>query len=126
MSEEEKKVDETALLLDGIEVAGYKVKPWGICDLAKLSPSFERIYFSMKERKIELGSLSGNIDKVIFAILPEAPHILAITLKVSIDEIEKLSPEKVMPLMFSIINMNMAYLKNWLSPLTAMVKQIVT
>jgi hypothetical protein len=128
---QEKETDngmgETETLLDYVEVAGFKVKPWTIVQLAELSPYIEKIMNGLKERGITLEGLKTGVglDRVLFAVLPEAPRILEITLRISKEELEKISFEKVPAIVLTILQLNIEYLKNSLSPIQGMIKKIL-
>lgn len=112
-------------LLNEVEVAGRKIRPWSIVDLSKLSPVFERIFISLKLRGVTLETSMESIDKIIFSVLPEAPAILSATLKVSVDEIEKIPNDEAMEIIIVIIRINTAYLKNWFAPIADIAGAIV-
>ena len=111
-------------LLDYEEVAGYKIKPWGIVSLSELSPCFERILIALKGRGVTAEDAVSNIDKILFAILPEAPKLLSITLKLTIEEVDKISLDKVSMLIMAIVRINLAYLKNLLPLMTAAITEV--
>jgi hypothetical protein len=66
-----------------------------------------------------------GLDRVLFAVLPEAPRILEITLRISKEELEKISFEKVPAIVLTILQLNIEYLKNSLSPIQGMIKKIL-
>jgi hypothetical protein len=123
----DEKKDEVQTLVDEVEVDGFKVRPWGICDLARLSPTLERVVKGLKDRKVTMAMLKDKkqLDEVIFAVLPELPDLLAISLKLPISEIEKLPNEKALKLALVIVKLNVEYLKNWLGPATAAIKSVM-
>ena len=109
-------------LVEEQEICGWKIRPWGITALAKLSPTFEAIYRGMKERGVSLKTMGENKEGIIFSLLPHAPAIIAVSLGIRESEIdEKVSPGDVMPIVLTIIRLNIEYLKNWSAPLTATV-----
>jgi len=128
---DEKKVDngmgETETLLDYVEAGGYKVKPWGIIELAELSPHLEKVMKNLQERGLTLeGAKTGvGFERIIFSVLPEMPAILEGTLGVNREELKKIPTEKVFEIIFAIFQINIAYLKNLLGPIQNMTKKIL-
>lgn len=110
-------MDDVTKVLDYIEVEGFKVRPWGITALAKLSPHLEKVITELRSRGVTLkGVKEGDIGGVIFSVLPSCPDILAITLEIPLEEVGKLSAERSMKVLLAIATTNMDYLKNWLGP----------
>jgi hypothetical protein len=124
--------DDLKTLIDEVDVCGYKVRPWGIVQIAALAPAFERIVNKMKTRGVKLPDILNGIrdktfvgiDGIIFSVLPEAPEIIAKTLKIDLAEVEKIPQSSVMPIVLTILNQNILYLKNWLGPLLTMTKAV--
>jgi len=118
---------ETETLLDYVEAGGYKVKPWGITELAELSPHLERVMKNLQERGITLeGAKTGvGFERIIFSVLPEMPAILEVTLAVSREELKKIPNDKMFEIVFAIFQINIAYLKNLLGPIQNMTKKIL-
>ena len=121
----EQKADKTAILTDyGKEIAGYTVKPWGLMEIAALTPTFEKIAQSLKARGISFAALKTaveskeltGLDGVLFAIAPELPAIVCLSLSIKPDELKAITADNQMAIVYAIIVINLAYLKNWLSP----------
>jgi hypothetical protein len=113
-------------LIDEIEVDGLKLRPWGICDLAKLSPALERVVKGLKSRGVTMAAVRDKkqLDEIIFVLLPELPELLSVSLKLPMEEVEKLPNERALKLALVIVRMNVEYLKNWLGPATAAIKSV--
>lgn len=134
---DEQRTDEAATLIDEVDVAGYKVKAWSIDKISKLSGNMERIYFGLKERGVSfvVKDATGNtviapdllskMDKIIFSVLPEASHMIAITLGISIDKTEEIPQDKAVQILIVMLTQNVAYLKNWLGLPVATIKSII-
>ena len=116
--------NEMQKLIDEVEVEGYKIRPWGIVQISRLSGSLERIFFGLSSRGVTLESATKDISKIIFAVLPEIPAIISETLNIPIAEVDKIPQSKIMPLVLAIINGNMVYLKNWYTPAKAAITEV--
>jgi hypothetical protein len=112
---------EAEILLDCVEVAGYKIKPWSILKAKLLSPVIEEIIVEFKRRGISLKSffkLEGveteivNIEQVLFAIQPSLPKIIAITLNIKEEELDNIKQADVFNIISVILQQNIEYLKN--------------
>lgn len=123
---EEKKGSETETLLDYVEVGGYKIRPWGLVALQKLSPHLERIIIGMQTRGISIKDVKDGkgIEKVVFSILPECADVVAITLNATLEEVDKIPPDKVPVIILTILKVNMNYLKNLSGPIMARIKEV--
>jgi hypothetical protein len=124
MSDE--KTGDVGVLVSEIEVYGYKIKPWGIATLSRLSPTLEAIVTDLKKRNVTLKTAEADIAGVIFSILPYAVDIVAVSLKISKEEVENIPAEQSPVILFTIISQNLEYLKNWFSPINLMVKKVVS
>jgi hypothetical protein len=130
MADEEKKAPEgipapseiETIAEEPVEIAGYKILPWGIRQISQLSPAMGRIYMRMKEQEIKFESVAQDMPKLIFCIMPEAADILRVTLKISDEEVEKIPQEHLMDMIAFIINANLPYLKNWIRLATSLVR----
>jgi hypothetical protein len=96
-----------------VEIAGYKILPWGIQQISRLSPAMKRIYMRMQEDEITLTDMAKDLPKLVFAILPESTMILRETLKITDEEVDKIPQDQLLNMIATIINANTTYLKNW-------------
>jgi hypothetical protein len=113
---EAKKKNENNALIDEEKIAGYTIRAWSFYDMAKLSPAFERITQSIVKRGIKLSEVSNDIDKIMFAILPELPGIVCYTLDITEDQLKKLSNENQNLIFLTLVKLNLSTLKNWFIP----------
>ena len=108
-----KKADSEILVPEKI-IAGYKVCPWGICEISELSEVIAIICSKCKEKEITLENI--NEKKIDFTkiVLVYAPEILRITLGMkSIEDLKKIQPRSAsIEMMLEIIGQNLEYLKN--------------
>jgi len=127
------KISDLEILLDGEEVAGYKIQPWTLSKSAALTPVFEKIMLDFKKRNIkfqdffvskENGFDVINVDQLFFVIMPHIPEILKITLGVDDKQVDKINQTDVMSFIVVIVRQNIEYLKN-LFALTAAMAQAV-
>lgn len=118
-------MDEATKVLDFVEVDGLKIKPWGIGALAKLSPHLENIMRELKKRGVSLKDVRDGkgLEGIVFSILPECPDMLSISLGVPKEEVDGYPTEKALRLIFTVVKLNMDYLKNWLGPLAATIRE---
>jgi hypothetical protein len=113
-------------LIEAKEVCGHKVKPWTLGQIASLIPVFERVAFKMREAGIGLSTLEKNADKLAFAIVPDLPFVMHVTLKIPLAEASEMDIAKATQITIVIITQNIQYLKNLLSPVAETVKEIVS
>jgi len=104
--------NEMETLFPEVEVEGYKIKPWCLGELALLSSSFQRLIKSFETEGITLDNFGDDMTKIVFCLLSEAPHILAVTLKESPDIVNAFDLKRAQLLVLTIINQNVDYLKN--------------
>lgn len=104
---------DTEVLFPGVEVEGYKVKPWRFGELADLSPMLGEIVQKVQAYGIKsLKDLSIRMVEVIPLILPYTPSIAAKTLGISEDEVRAWPINKATMILLTIMNQNLEYLKN--------------
>lgn len=115
-------------MFNEIELHGYKITGWSIGQLSRLAPYFEVIATRLKLQNFNLDSIdkqeTGNIQKIIFAVLPEIVNILAITLREKKEVIEDWNLEKTTEIIFAIVKVNLEYLKNLSGRVSEIVSQI--
>ena len=117
--------NELTTLTDGVEICGFRIKPWSLSMLAALSPAVDRIMAGLRERGVTLERFIAcvkaqtfDIDAdILFCILPEAPAILAKTLGISAEDVDALDSETAGILISTIGIVNIAWLKNLSGPL---------
>jgi hypothetical protein len=131
----ESKTNKTAIITDyGKEIAGYTVKPWGLMQIAALTPTFEKIAQNLKARGITFTALKAaveskeltGLDGILFALAPELPAIVCLSLGIKPDELNKITADNQMAIIYTIIVINLAYLKNWLSPFIGITEAATT
>lgn len=122
--------NELKKLVGGEEVCGFTIRPWGIKALAELTPVFEQVYIGMKRRGVSIKNFREKIDGLVFSIMPFAPQILSTSLGMTVEKVdEKITPDKIVPIITAIIRLNLDYLKNLSAPVmatvTAMAKEAI-
>lgn len=122
----EEKKNELETVLDFVDVAGYKIKPWGLLALRDLSPHIERVITGLQVRGVKLDDVrtGKGIEKVIFSILPECADIVAITLKIPLAEVDKIDIKDLPLILMTIAKTNMEYLKNSFGPIMDTVRKV--
>jgi hypothetical protein len=125
MSEEKK--DDIEAVLDFAEVAGFKIRPWGLLALKRLSPHLERVILGLQARGLSFDEVKSGkgIEKLLFSVLPECADIVGITLGISLEEVDKIPAKDVPVILLTIARLNMEYLKNWQGPIMAKAKEAV-
>jgi hypothetical protein len=113
-------------LIEETEVCGHKIKPWTLGQISELIPTFERVALKMKEQGVTLNTLEKNADKLIFAILPDLPFVLSVTLKITMADAKLLDIADASKITVVIMMKNIDYLKNLLSPVAETMKEIVS
>lgn len=112
------------VLCEEIQVGEYLIRPWSIFDLKKLLPVFSLVYAELKEKNVDLSNWQKDFANILPIIIPILPDILAITLKKSIEDVEKIPAGQDMQIIFAIVKANMAYLKNSLTRSREMITQM--
>lgn len=111
---------ESDILFSKRKVGDYEVDAWGLGELQKLVPVFERFVVKMATNKLTLKDFDpdvlqknpGKLFKILPTALPEIAEILSITLNRPTDEINKLKLDQVIELLIVIFQQNVEYLKN--------------
>jgi len=121
-------MSEITTLIDEQDIGGYKVRPWGIVQLAKLSPVFERVTGKLKSEGITFKDLTDKegmkLDSLIFILLPEVPSIFSITLNLTEEEVGKIPPQLTIAMLMTMLMQNMETLKNSFGLISVMIKQM--
>ena len=129
---------EQEILLDGEKIAGYLIKPWTIRKCAEISPILEKVLKELKRRRLTfrdfvvLGKDAegkdkvtvNNLDQLFFCITPFVPELIEKTLGVSGDELDKINPDSMLPIIVCILRQNVGYIKNSLALMTSMVQTV--
>ena len=129
---------EQEILLDGEKIAGYVIKPWTIRKCAEISPILEKVLLELKKRRLTFRDfvilekqLDGkdkvtvtNLDQLFFCITPFVPDLMEKTLGITGEELEKISPDSMLPIIVCILRQNVGYIKNSLALMTSMVQTV--
>jgi len=97
----------------------YVVKPWSFGDLMEVSPLIEEMFDQMEKRgtTIDDGIFDFKaIKNIYFSAISQVSKIVSHTVKVSEEELMKLSIDSIILLATAIWNSNSDSLKNVLSP----------
>jgi len=105
-------------------IEGYKVRPWSLGTMEELAPCLERITITLLEKGVTLDNLEKEISKVVFSILPEVSTVLSVTLKEKVEGMKELPLSSVIALLLVIVTQNISYLKNSLSPMQSLIKEM--
>ncbi len=127
--------NKTAVLTDySQEVAGYKIRPWSLTQIAALASVFDGVRKVFSDNGITLQSALAALDgkdpdmmmRILGVIPSELLTIVCFTLSIKPEEFAKKSSDEQFLVAHTIIAFNFAYLKNWLSPFKEMVKAAAT
>lgn len=111
-------------LNEAINVEGYTITPWSLGVVEELAPCFQRITLEMVKNGITFDNAEKEFPKIILSVLPEVSQILSVTLKEDIEKVKEFQLDKVVTLILTIATQNIGYLKNCLSPMTEMVRNL--
>jgi hypothetical protein len=126
------------ILLDGEKVEGFLIKPWTLSKCAEVSPILEKIYLELKKRKLTFRDFVHvtkneegkdkieviNLDQLYFSITPFTPAVIALTLGITAEEVDKIKPDSMFPIIICILRQNIGYIKNSVALMTSMVQAI--
>ena len=129
---------EPEILLDGENIAGYLIKPWTIRKCAEISPVLEKILAGLKKRRLAFRDFivldkgpDGkdkvtilNLDQLFFCITPFMPELIEKTLGISGDDLDKIHPDDMLPIIVCILRQNVGYIKNSLALMTSMIRTV--
>ena len=129
---------EQEILLDGEKIAGYVIKPWTIRKCAEISPILEKVLKELKKRRLTFRDFVilekqpdgkdkvtvTNLDQLFFCITPFVPDLMEKTLGITQEELEKISPDSMLPIIVCILRQNVGYIKNSLALMTSMVQTV--
>ena len=129
---------EQEILLDGEKIAGYLIKPWTIRKCAEISPILEKVLIELKKRRLTFRDFVilektaegkdkvtvTNLDQLFFCITPFVPELIEKTIGVSGDELDKINPDSMLPIIVCILRQNVGYIKNSLALMTSMVQTV--
>lgn len=129
---EEKEDDKDLLLFKETEVNGVKIVPWSFGKLAKVSIHLEAILDLLDKKDVSIDSiLSGGVTIdmitrlfVTLAASNELLEIIAITVDKTIEEIEALSMEDGVAMLYAIVTQNWNLIKNALAPLLSLPQEV--
>ena len=124
MTKKSDALEPVDVLCEEVQVGEYTIRPWSIFDLKKLLPVFSLLYADLKAKNIDLSNWQKDFMNILPIIVPVLPDILAITLKKSIEDVEKIPAGQDMQIIFAIVKANMAYLKNSLTRSKEMIAQM--
>ena len=129
---------EQEILLDGEKIAGYVIKPWTIRKCAEISPILEKVLLELKKRRLTFRDFVilekqpdgkdkvtvTNLDQLFFCITPFVPELIEKTIGISGDELDKINPDSMLPIIVCILRQNVGYIKNSLALMTSMVQTV--
>lgn len=141
MAEEKKKEvveevkedeDKDLVLFKEVEINGIKIVPWSFGKLSKVSVHLENILDLLDAKEVSIDSiLSGGVSVdmitklfVTLAASSELFEIISITVDKPVKEIEDLSIEDGVSMLYAIISQNWNLIKNVLAPLLSLPQEV--
>jgi hypothetical protein len=116
MGEEAAKLED---LFTEKRVGEYTVREWSLGQIVELAPIFEQAKRMCVERKFTLDTLAADPLTLVTAITPLVPRVLAVTMRVDEAKVRELPGSAAVTLALTVVEMNLAYLKNLFGPLMA-------
>jgi len=123
---------EGQVLSPGIEVGGFKVKPWSFEQFFDLLPVFVKGSMILKEKGIgikEFESLGEDPDKILSIVSslgPIIPEVVARTVERSIEEVNKMEFDRVVSIALVVLIQNVERIKNFSGLAKAAMSSLVT
>jgi hypothetical protein len=129
---------EQEIVLDGEKIGGHFIKPWTIRKCAGITPILELIHGSLKKRRLTFRDFVilekqpdgknkvtvTNLDQLFFCVTPYAPALIEKTLDITPEELDKIKPDDMLPIIVCILRQNVGYIKNSLALMTSMVQTV--
>jgi hypothetical protein len=116
MGEEAAKLED---LFTEKRVGEYTVREWSLGQIVELAPVFEQAKRMCVERKFTLDTLAADPLALVTAITPLVPRVLAVTMRVDDAKVRELPGSAAVTLALTVVEMNLAYLKNLFGPMMA-------
>jgi len=114
-------------LVQEVKIAGYVVRPWSFGKVVQVTQHLDQITGLLSQSGVKVSELDEkDMGKIAKIVMPVAPLIMAITLDVDKEEIEKLKADDGILIMLTIVNQNIRYLKNFIGPVVDLIGKIVT
>lgn len=128
--------DELEILYPEVELYGYKVKPWGLKQLAELSPYLYSLKEEIKKKGVDIFKIFGleetkgknqkddtnmmieGLFDLSTSIAPYAIKIICVSSGMPQTEAEGLPIDKAMVFLLTIVEQNINFLKNSLGLVT--------
>jgi len=110
-------------MLDTIKYENYEIKPWTLEKLEELSPVFEKFFLSLRGNNIKVDSIFTE-PLLYLKLLPYLSKIISITIGEKEEVIKQFTLDKSMTITAIIFKQNIGYLKNLLSPIVEMLKEM--
>lgn len=116
----QKKVNKKSdldVLLEGKEINGYMVKPWTVGIVYNQKLPLAKLITYCKEEKISIDDFSTLFNDPIKMIdlIPFVVEIVAVTIDIKIEEVNKWGMSDLVEAGLVIFNQNIFYLKNLIS-----------
>lgn len=116
-------------------LAERAARPWTIRQLILATPLLEKVANAAKARGVGLEEITGAFSNpeaawssgldVLLSSLPEVPELIAISLKVPVEEVDELGALEAAMLAMKVIGVNMEYLTSFFDRLAAEAKTIM-
>ena len=123
---------EGQVLSPGIEVGGFKVKPWSFEQFFDLLPVFVKGSMILKDKGIgikefeSMGGDSNQILSIISSLGPIIPEVVARTVERSIEEVNKMEFDRVVSIALVVLIQNVERIKNFSGLAKAAMSSLVT
>jgi len=110
---------EGQILSPGIDVGGFRVKPWSFEQFFDLLPVFVKGSMILKDKGIgvkEFESLGEDPDKILSIVSslgPIIPEVVARTIERSIEEVNKMEFDHVVSIALVVLIQNVERIKNF-------------
>ena len=110
---------EGQVLSPGLEVGGFKVKPWSFEQFFDLLPVFVKGSMILKDKGIgikefeSMGGDSNQILSIISSLGPIIPEVVARTVERSIEEVNKMEFDRVVSIALVVLIQNVERIKNF-------------
>ena len=93
-------------------VEGYKIRPWGLGEIAGVSPFLLKALKAARDAGADVMRPESHVPELALGFASYAPDILSRTLKISKEEAESLPTDKALVILLAVLSQNIEYLKN--------------
>ncbi len=118
----------TETLMPDVDVMGHNVRPWSLGQIAKVGPHISHVLGVAQRLGFDftpalrggLGALDQvTLTRVLLESGDAVVHILAISLKQPVEQVEEMAPAESIALLKAVFVANKDHLKNSLAPMLA-------